>query len=105
MQLAGLAAAGPLPEPAVGVAVAGAHGVRAEGVSAWPQEVTAQMLADLVRRARPRVRAARPWPAAAALDLRLGEGSGGVLALPLVPCAARVLHAVATFDSAGVSDG
>ena len=38
------------------------------------------------------------------LDLRLGEGSGAVLALPLVQCAARVLREVATFDSAGVSD-
>ncbi len=38
------------------------------------------------------------------LDLRLGEGSGAVLALPIVQCAARVLRDVATFDSAGVSD-
>ncbi len=38
------------------------------------------------------------------LDLRLGEGSGAVLALPLVQAAARVLRDVATFDSAGVSE-
>lgn len=38
------------------------------------------------------------------LDLRLGEGSGAVLALPLVQSAVRVLRDVATFDSAGVSD-
>ncbi len=38
------------------------------------------------------------------LDLRLGEGSGAVLALPLVQSAARVLNDVATFDSAGVTD-
>jgi nicotinate-nucleotide--dimethylbenzimidazole phosphoribosyltransferase len=37
------------------------------------------------------------------LDMRLGEGSGAVLALPLVQAAARVLRDVATFDSAGVS--
>jgi nicotinate-nucleotide--dimethylbenzimidazole phosphoribosyltransferase len=37
------------------------------------------------------------------LDLRLGEGSGAVLALPVVAAAARVLRDVATFDSAGVS--
>ncbi len=37
------------------------------------------------------------------LDLRLGEGSGAALALPLVQSAARLLHEVATFDSAGVS--
>ena len=38
------------------------------------------------------------------LDLRLGEGSGALLAVPLVQAAARVLAEVATFDSAGVSD-
>lgn len=38
------------------------------------------------------------------LELRLGEGSGAVLALPLVQAAVRVLRDVATFDSAGVSD-
>lgn len=37
------------------------------------------------------------------LDLRLGEGSGAALALPIVQSAARVLRDVATFDSAGVS--
>jgi nicotinate-nucleotide--dimethylbenzimidazole phosphoribosyltransferase len=37
------------------------------------------------------------------LGLRLGEGSGAVLALPIVQAAARVLRDVATFDSAGVS--
>jgi nicotinate-nucleotide--dimethylbenzimidazole phosphoribosyltransferase len=38
------------------------------------------------------------------LGMRLGEGSGAVLALPLVAGAVRVLHEVATFDSAGVSE-
>jgi nicotinate-nucleotide--dimethylbenzimidazole phosphoribosyltransferase len=37
------------------------------------------------------------------LDMRLGEGSGALLALPVVQAAARVLRDVATFDSAGVS--
>jgi nicotinate-nucleotide--dimethylbenzimidazole phosphoribosyltransferase len=37
------------------------------------------------------------------LELRLGEGSGALLALPIVQSAARVLRDVATFDSAGVS--
>lgn len=38
------------------------------------------------------------------LDLRLGEGTGAVLALPLVQSAARALRDMATFDSAGVAD-
>jgi nicotinate-nucleotide--dimethylbenzimidazole phosphoribosyltransferase len=38
------------------------------------------------------------------LDLRLGEGTGALLALPLVTGAARALRDVATFDSAGVTD-
>jgi nicotinate-nucleotide--dimethylbenzimidazole phosphoribosyltransferase len=37
------------------------------------------------------------------LGLRLGEGTGAVLALPLVQSAARALREVATFDSAGVA--
>ncbi|WP_053719988.1 nicotinate-nucleotide--dimethylbenzimidazole phosphoribosyltransferase [Saccharothrix sp. NRRL B-16348] len=36
-------------------------------------------------------------------DMRLGEGSGAVAALPLVVMATRVLAEMATFDSAGVS--
>jgi nicotinate-nucleotide--dimethylbenzimidazole phosphoribosyltransferase len=38
------------------------------------------------------------------LELRLGEGTGALLALPLVQSAVRVLREVATFDSAGVAD-
>ncbi|HEV2343374.1 MAG TPA: nicotinate-nucleotide--dimethylbenzimidazole phosphoribosyltransferase [Actinocrinis sp.] len=38
------------------------------------------------------------------LELRLGEGSGAALALPLVGAAVRALREVATFDDAGVSD-
>jgi nicotinate-nucleotide--dimethylbenzimidazole phosphoribosyltransferase len=38
------------------------------------------------------------------LDLRLGEGTGAVLALPLVQAAAAALRDMATFDAAGVSD-
>lgn len=36
-------------------------------------------------------------------DLRLGEGSGAVVALPLVVMAARILAEMATFEGAGVS--
>ncbi|MEU9501436.1 nicotinate-nucleotide--dimethylbenzimidazole phosphoribosyltransferase [Streptomyces sp. NPDC048196] len=38
------------------------------------------------------------------LDLRLGEGTGALLALPVVQSAARAMHEVATFDSAGVTE-
>jgi nicotinate-nucleotide--dimethylbenzimidazole phosphoribosyltransferase len=36
-----------VPEPAVVVVLAADHGVHAQGVSPWPQEVTAQMVANL----------------------------------------------------------
>ena len=37
------------------------------------------------------------------LKMRLGEGSGATLAVPLVQAAAKILAEMATFDSAGVS--
>jgi nicotinate-nucleotide--dimethylbenzimidazole phosphoribosyltransferase len=38
------------------------------------------------------------------LDLRLGEGTGAVLAFHLVEAAARILSEMATFAEAGVSE-
>jgi nicotinate-nucleotide--dimethylbenzimidazole phosphoribosyltransferase len=38
------------------------------------------------------------------LGMRLGEGTGALLALPVVQCAAQALHEVATFDAAGVAE-
>jgi nicotinate-nucleotide--dimethylbenzimidazole phosphoribosyltransferase len=38
------------------------------------------------------------------LDLRLGEGSGACLALPLLEASARVLREMATFDGAGIAE-
>ena len=38
------------------------------------------------------------------LDLRLGEGSGACLAVPILEAAARILAEMATFDAAGVID-
>src|SRR6185437_24999 len=50
VQLAGIASQcpPPLPEPAVVAVFAADHGVHAQGVSPWPQEVTAQMVANFV---------------------------------------------------------
>jgi nicotinate-nucleotide--dimethylbenzimidazole phosphoribosyltransferase len=38
------------------------------------------------------------------LDLRLGEGTGAALAMNLVDAALRILHEMATFEAAGVTD-
>jgi nicotinate-nucleotide--dimethylbenzimidazole phosphoribosyltransferase len=38
------------------------------------------------------------------LQMRLGEGSGATLAVPLVQAAAKILAEMATFDAAGVAD-
>ena len=49
------------------------------------------------------------WPLSAAKPLfefamRLGEGTGAALAMPVVEAALRILHEMATFDTAGVTD-
>jgi nicotinate-nucleotide--dimethylbenzimidazole phosphoribosyltransferase len=38
------------------------------------------------------------------LDLRLGEGTGAVLAFNLVEAAVKIIHEMATFEEAGVSN-
>jgi nicotinate-nucleotide--dimethylbenzimidazole phosphoribosyltransferase len=38
------------------------------------------------------------------LELRLGEGTGACLAIPIVQASARVLCEMATFDEAAVSE-
>src|SRR5206468_8664887 len=50
IQLAGLAGAcpPPLPSPAAVAVFAGDHGVHAQRVTPWPQEVTAQMVANFL---------------------------------------------------------
>ncbi|MBC8078252.1 MAG: nicotinate-nucleotide--dimethylbenzimidazole phosphoribosyltransferase, partial [Chloroflexales bacterium] len=39
------------------------------------------------------------------LGLRLGEGSGAALALPLIVSACQMMREMATFAEAGVSEG
>jgi len=39
------------------------------------------------------------------LDMRLGEGSGAALAVPVLRAACALHNGMATFDEAGVSDG
>src|SRR4051812_23593059 len=50
VQLAGLAGIcpPPLPSPAAVAIFAADHGVHAQGVTPWPQEVTAQMVANFL---------------------------------------------------------
>lgn len=147
----------PVAQPAILLAAAD-HGVAAEGVSAFPQAVTAQMVrnylvggaainalaagarrvpvlldgyittaaalvaAGLAPAARDHMLdshcSAEPGHALAHLglseergvgpplhlELRLGEGSGAALALPLLGGAAQLMRSMATFDQAGVSD-
>lgn len=38
------------------------------------------------------------------LDMRLGEGTGAAMAIPIVQAAAALMHRMATFDAAGVTD-
>jgi nicotinate-nucleotide--dimethylbenzimidazole phosphoribosyltransferase len=85
-----------------------------DGVTAGAAALVAHALApDVLAACVAGHRSAEPGHAAALahlgirplldLGLRLGEGTGALLALPLVQSAACVLHEVATFDSVSIS--
>jgi nicotinate-nucleotide--dimethylbenzimidazole phosphoribosyltransferase len=114
-----LAAVGGLEHAAIAGFVLGAAGARVpvilDGVIAGAAALVAQALAPCVVDACiAGHRSAEPGHAHALrrlglrplvdLDLRLGEGTGAVLALPLVQAAAAALRDMATFDAAGVVD-
>jgi nicotinate-nucleotide--dimethylbenzimidazole phosphoribosyltransferase len=82
--LAGALVAGSLAPEAVGYMLAG-HRSTEPGASAALQHLGLVPLLDL--------------------SMRLGEGTGACLALPVVQGAAKVLREMATFDSAGVTQG
>ena len=86
--LAGIAGAcpPPLPEPAAVAVFAADHGVHAQGVTPWPQEVTAQMVANFLRR---RSGGQRVRPPASAPQVRVVDvgvaGAAGPGARPASP--------------------
>lgn len=75
--------------------------------------IAAQLAPDVVQYAIAGHRSTEPAAMAAleylglepvlSLDLRLGEGTGAALALPIVQASAKILREMATFDGAGVS--
>jgi nicotinate-nucleotide--dimethylbenzimidazole phosphoribosyltransferase len=117
--LAALAAVGGLEHAALAGFVLGAAARRIpvvlDGVIAGAAALVAQALApSVVDACLAGHRSAEPGHAHALqalglrplvdLDLRLGEGTGAVLAVPLVQAAAAALRDMATFDAAGVVD-
>ncbi|MFI0411241.1 nicotinate-nucleotide--dimethylbenzimidazole phosphoribosyltransferase [Actinomadura sp. 3N508] len=114
-----LAAVGGLEHAAIAGFVLGAAALRVpvvlDGVIAGAAALVAAALSpDAIGACVAGHRSAEPGHAAALaalglrplvdLELRLGEGTGALLALPLVQGSVRVLHEVATFDSAGVTE-
>jgi len=112
----------PGPEPAAVVVVAGDHGIAEEGVSAYPQEVTAQMLANfagggaaisvLARAAGARLVVVDAGVRGdvrieGVLDRRLGPGTANAARGPAMPRALAVRALETGIELAGelVSDG
>lgn len=117
--LAVLAALGGLEHAAIAGFVVGAAALRVpvilDGVIAGSAALAARAVApDAMAACLAGHRSAEPGHAIALealglrplveLDLRLGEGTGAVLALPIVTAAVAALRDMATFDAAGVTD-
>jgi nicotinate-nucleotide--dimethylbenzimidazole phosphoribosyltransferase len=107
----------PIPEPAAVAVFAGDHGVHAQGVTPWPQEVTAQMVANFLaggavvnafaRQAGASVHvidvgvAAHLDPAPGLTDRRVAAGTADMTAGPALTAdqvAAAVAAGIATAD-------
>jgi nicotinate-nucleotide--dimethylbenzimidazole phosphoribosyltransferase len=117
--LAGIAGAcpPPVPEPAAVAVFAGDHGVHAQGVTPWPQEVTAQMVANFLaggavvnafaRRAGATVHvvdvgvAAPLDPAPGLTDRRVAPGTADMTAGPAMTPAQAVAAVEAGIATAG----
>lgn len=114
-----LAAVGGLEHAGLAGLVLGAAALRVpvllDGVSAGAAALVAAALApDVVGYCVAGHRSVEPGSATASsflgldplldMGMRLGEGTGALLSLPILQGAARALADVATFDSAGVSD-
>jgi nicotinate-nucleotide--dimethylbenzimidazole phosphoribosyltransferase len=114
-----LAAVGGLEHAAIAGFVIGAAALRVpvvlDGIIAGAAALAARAIApDALAACLAGHRSAEPGHAVALdalglrplveLDLRLGEGTGAVLALPLVTAAVAALREMATFDAAGVTD-
>src|SRR5262249_22284822 len=116
--LAVLAAVGGLENAAIAGFILGAAARRVpvllDGVASLSGALAAKALAPLSREAMiAGHRSVEPGATVALekldlsplleLGMRLGEGTGAVLAYPIVASAVRVMHEMATFDGAGVS--
>ena len=89
--------------------MAGDHGVVEEGVSAFPQEVTPQMVYNIIGggaaiNVLARHANAEVFCTDVGVAFPLGEGTGAALTFHLVEAALHILEEMSTFADAGVSE-